>query len=54
MYAKSIFGDDALANSSIKKNSDGSFTGHIRIRSETQGIVLSLGDTTTLAQRTAA
>ncbi|KAI8891223.1 Coatomer, beta subunit [Backusella circina FSU 941] len=54
MYAKSIFGEDALANLSIEKNSDGPITGHIRIRSKTQGIALSLGDKITLAQRTVA
>jgi coatomer subunit beta len=54
MYSKSIFGDDALANSIIEKNSDGSVTVHIGTRSKTQGIVLSLTGKTTLAQRTAA
>lgn len=54
MYARSIFGEDALANLSIEKNGDGPITGHIRIRSKTQGIALSLGDKITLAQKTAA
>ncbi|KAG0764794.1 hypothetical protein G6F57_005029 [Rhizopus arrhizus] len=54
MYAKSIFGEDALANLSIEKNGDGPITGHIRIRSKTQGIALSLGDKITLAQKVAA
>ncbi|KAK4516339.1 uncharacterized protein ATC70_011309 [Mucor velutinosus] len=54
MYARSIFGEDALANLSIEKNGDGPITGHIRIRSKTQGIALSLGDKITLAQKTVA
>jgi coatomer subunit beta len=51
MYARSIFGEDALANLSIEKAGDGPITGHIRIRSKTQGIALSLGDKITLAQK---
>lgn len=43
MYARSIFGEDALANLSIEKPGDGPISGHIRIRSKTQGIALSLG-----------
>ncbi|RCI04602.1 coatomer subunit beta, partial [Rhizopus stolonifer] len=54
MYARSIFGEDALANLSIEKTGDGPITGHIRIRSKTQGIALSLGDKITLAQKVAA
>ncbi|KAI9249871.1 adaptin N terminal region-domain-containing protein [Sporodiniella umbellata] len=54
MYARSIFGEDALANLSIEKNGDGPISGHIRIRSKTQGIALSLGDKITLAQKVAA
>merc|ERR1712166_344530 len=38
MYAKSIFGEDALANLSIEKQANGLLTGYIRIRSKTQGI----------------
>lgn len=40
LYARSVFGEDALANLSIEKLADGSVTGHIRIRSKTQGIAL--------------
>ncbi|KAI8089672.1 adaptin N terminal region-domain-containing protein [Halteromyces radiatus] len=54
LYARSIFGEDALANISIEKTSDGSITGHIRIRSKTQGLALSLGDKITLAQKAVA
>ncbi|KAF7728208.1 coatomer subunit beta [Apophysomyces ossiformis] len=54
MYARSIFGEDALANLSIEKTSSGSIAGHIRIRSKTQGIALSLGDKITLAQKAVA
>merc|ERR1719230_2326202 len=51
LYAKSIFGEDALANVSIEKLNDGKLTGSVRIRSRTQGIALSLGDRVTIVQR---
>jgi len=51
LYAKSIFGEDALANISIEKVPDGKLTGSVRIRSRTQGIALSLGDRITIVQR---
>merc|ERR1712084_71219 len=51
LYAKSIFGEDALANVSIEKLKDGKLTGSVRIRSRTQGIALSLGDRITIVQR---
>ncbi|ORX45515.1 Coatomer, beta subunit [Hesseltinella vesiculosa] len=51
LYARSIFGEDALANISIEKNSGGPISGHIRIRSKTQGLALSLGDKITLVQK---
>lgn len=44
LYAKSVFGEDALANISIEKQGDGPIIGHVRIRSKTQGIALSLGE----------
>ncbi|XP_046826213.1 coatomer subunit beta [Vespa crabro] len=47
MYAKSIFGEDALANLSIEKplnKTDAPVLGHIRIRAKSQGMALSLGD----------
>ena len=43
LYAKSIFGEDALVNVSIEKQRDGTLGGNLRIRSKTQGIALSLG-----------
>ena len=38
LYAKSIFGEDALVNVSVEKkeDADGKLTGYIRIRSKTQ------------------
>ncbi|KAK9266069.1 hypothetical protein L1049_019060 [Liquidambar formosana] len=51
LYAKSIFGEDALVNMSIEKQADGKLSGYIRIRSKTQGIALSLGDKITLKQK---
>jgi len=51
MYARSLFGEDALANLSIERLESGTITGHVRIRSKTQGIALSLGDRITMAQK---
>mmetsp|Transcript_42182 Transcript_42182/g.106207 ORF Transcript_42182/g.106207 Transcript_42182/m.106207 type:complete len:1025 (+) Transcript_42182:99-3173(+) len=51
LYAKSIFGEDALANISIERLPEGKLTGSVRIRSRTQGIALSLGDRITIVQR---
>ncbi|KAM0065895.1 putative clathrin/coatomer adaptor, adaptin-like, coatomer beta subunit, armadillo-like helical [Helianthus debilis subsp. tardiflorus] len=51
LYAKSVFGEDALVNLSIEKQGDGKLSGYIRIRSKTQGIALSLGDKITLKQK---
>jgi coatomer subunit beta len=51
LYAKSVFGEDALVNVSVEEQ-DGVVSGFIRIRSKTQGIALSLGDKITLKQRT--
>jgi coatomer subunit beta len=64
MYARSLFGkinlsgdscsficslgEDALANLSIERTPAGGITGHVRIRSKTQGIALSLGDRITM------
>ncbi|CAH1800034.1 unnamed protein product [Owenia fusiformis] len=58
MYARSIFGEDALANLSIEKpihiGPDAPVTGHIRIRAKSQGMALSLGDKINLSQKKAA
>jgi coatomer subunit beta len=43
LYAKSIFGEDALVNVSLEKSANG-LIGSVRIRARTQGIALSLGD----------
>jgi len=55
LYAKSIFGEDALANLSIEKPHDGDadtpVVGHIRIRAKSQGMALSLGDKINLSQK---
>lgn len=44
LYASSIFGEDVLANLCAERQPDGKIAGHIRIRSKTQGIALSLGE----------
>jgi coatomer subunit beta len=51
LYAKSSFGEDALANISIEKQPDGNIEGFVRIRAKTQGIALSLGDKITMKQK---
>ncbi|CAH0480846.1 unnamed protein product [Peronospora belbahrii] len=51
LYAKSVFGEDALVNLSVEKQDSGRIGGYIRIRSKTQGIALSLGDRITAVQR---
>jgi len=52
LYAKSIFGEDALVNVSVeKRTADCKICGYIRIRSKTQGIALSLGDKITVKQK---
>eukprot|EP00887_Chlorella_sp_A99_P002075 scaffold21.g2075.t1 len=51
LYARSVFGEDALVNVSVEKLPDGRLGGYIRIRSKTQGIALSLGDKLILKQR---
>ncbi|KAI1190480.1 Coatomer, beta subunit [Nemania serpens] len=44
LYAKSVFGEDALANLSIEmEGEEGPITGFVRIRSRSQGLALSLG-----------
>merc|ERR1712058_128661 len=55
LYAKSIFGEDALANVSLEKNlakPESPVTGHIRIRAKSQGMALSLGDKINICQKT--
>ena len=43
-----LAGEDALANLSVERTEGGTITGHVRIRSKTQGIALSLGDRITM------
>jgi coatomer subunit beta len=51
LYARSVFGEDALVNVSVEDTGSGRLAGYIRIRSKTQGIALSLGDKITLKQK---
>jgi coatomer subunit beta len=51
LYARSVFGEDALVNVSVEKLPEGRLGGYIRIRSKTQGIALSLGDKLILKQK---
>lgn len=50
LYARSCFGEDALANLSVEL-SGGRVVGHIRIRAKTQGPALSIGDRITDMER---
>lgn len=51
LYARSVFGEDALVNVSVENKADGSIKGHVRIRAKTQGVALSLGDRITSRQK---
>ena len=53
LYARSVFGEDALVNLSVEKT-NGRLVGFLRIRAKSQGIALSLGDKITLKQKSAA
>lgn len=57
LYARSIFGEDALANLSIEKPAhlgpNAPVIGHIRIRAKSQGMALSLGDKINMSQKKA-
>ncbi|KAJ3431142.1 coatomer subunit beta [Anaeramoeba flamelloides] len=44
MYAKSIFGEEVVANVNIAKTMENNITGHFKIRSQTQGLALALGE----------
>lgn len=54
LYARSVFGEDALVNVAVERAADGKLSGYVRIRSKTQGIALSLGDKLILKQKSAA
>ena len=43
LYARSVFGEDALANVSVEQIGE-KVVGFVRIRSKTQGIAISIGD----------
>ncbi|OWF52961.1 coatomer subunit beta-like [Mizuhopecten yessoensis] len=55
LYAKSIFGEDVLANLSVEKpahlSNEAPVQGHIRIRAKSQGMALSMGDKINLSQK---
>jgi len=53
LYAKSIFGEDALANVSLELLPEGKLAGFVRIRSKTQGIALSMGNKINTRQKVA-
>lgn len=49
LYAKTLFGEDALVNVSLEKPND-VVTGHVKIRSRSQKLALSLGEKITAVQ----
>lgn len=51
LYARSVFGEDALANVSVEHGANGSIKGHLRIRAKTQGVALALGERVTAHQK---
>ncbi|CUG86806.1 coatamer beta subunit, putative [Bodo saltans] len=51
LYARSVFGEDALANVSLELNEDGKIEGVVRIRSKTQAIALGLGEKVSSRQK---
>ncbi|KAL0839233.1 hypothetical protein ABMA28_016000 [Loxostege sticticalis] len=54
LYARSIFGEDALANLSIETplhKPNAPVVGHVRIRAKSQGMALSLGDKINMMQK---
>ncbi|KAG6447828.1 coatomer subunit beta [Manduca sexta] len=54
LYARSIFGEDALANLSIElplHRAGAPVVGHVRIRAKSQGMALSLGDKINMMQK---
>lgn len=61
LYAKSIFGEHAVANVSIERHSSSAqpqqrhshITGHIRIRAKSQGMAICIGDKMNQVQRQA-
>lgn len=50
-YTKSIFKEEAIANVSLIRNSDGDLEGQIRIRAQSQGVARRLGDKMQEAQK---
>ena len=54
LYAKSLFGEDALANLSVERSTEGVISGTVRIRAKTHGIAVALGDKINAASSSAA
>lgn len=44
LYAKSIFDEEILANMCLELEPTGAITGHLRLRSKTQGLAIAFGD----------
>ena len=50
LYCRSIFGEDVVANLCLEKTLD-QISGHIRIRTKTQGIAFAIGEKIMSLQR---
>lgn len=51
LYARTIFGEDALANVSVERDAHGKISGVVRIRSNTQSIAYGIGEKLSLLER---
>ncbi|KEG06517.1 putative coatomer beta subunit [Trypanosoma grayi] len=50
LYARTVFGEDALANVSVERDSHGKISGVVRIRSNTQSIAYGIGERLSLLE----
>ncbi|KAF5215831.1 hypothetical protein ECC02_011440 [Trypanosoma cruzi] len=51
LYARTVFGEDALANVSIERDAQGKISGVVRIRSNTQSIAYGIGEKLSLLDK---
>ncbi|RNE97541.1 coatomer beta subunit [Trypanosoma conorhini] len=51
LYARTVFGEDALANVSIERDAQGKISGVVRIRSNTQSIAYGIGEKLSLLEK---
>ncbi|ESL09106.1 coatomer beta subunit [Trypanosoma rangeli SC58] len=51
LYARTVFGEDALANVSIERDAHGRISGVVRVRSNTQSIAYGIGEKLSLLEK---